>query len=608
MRRGLESVRPVLTTWLYAGLVALAGACAGARIGTVPPEKAPESTPPAYAAPTSSAPSPPAQAETVPDEIPLAERVHFQALKLDATGALHAFCNRDARWSPDRRSVVFLSDREGQLGAYLSDWRNLSLPPRPVKGPRAPILDARFHPGGRALFLLAGGFADSALYIADIGRGTWAPWGPQSVRWQSAPRRPSLARGPLVLLADAPPRVFFGTVDDPDRDTVALDPGQHVVGLSPGGERVLLVERGRDGERVAELDRKGSHRTWVEPADGRAITAAAYAPDGKSVLFASRSGTDPAQLLRVGKSEKAARPVFAAADASTDVVSLAASARSPNVAVLTRSPEGMAVLLVEPGGYRKPRRVVLPQGIGELGSFSRDGKVLTLTWETPSSPPDVYEVATDTGRVRKLRADVRPALARLEDMTFRRATVVSSSATLEFGVFEPAEKGTKRPAALLLGQPGPGAPSWRPEIRFLVGRGLVVLEAWTPCGTNPAAPGPTDVRDWLHALDTWLPSQAWWAEGSKAVIAREAASRQLLDAIRDGAPAWATVLEPGTEPPAVTAPLPEGWSVLLNASTTREAWARSLRKQGARVEYAVHEEPSARLAREMLFLERMFGR
>ena len=590
--------RPALTAWLYAGTFTAASACAGAPIGTAPAEST-LSPPLTSAVPVATAQAP---SETVPDRIPSDERIHFRALELDARGALQAFSNRNARWSPSRRSVVFLSNREGEFKAFLSDWQSLGLPPRPVHGPPGPILDASFHPNGRALFLLASKGEDTTLHLADIGRGTCAPWGPPGVRWLSSPQRPLLARGPIALFADAPRRVLFGTPDDPSRHSVTLTTGQEPMALGSVGKHVLLVERGEGADGLVELDRNGTRRVWVEPSSGHAIDAATYGRDGRSVVFAVRSAGQT-KVMRVGKPGRPATLVFEPAD-GTQVVTLAGSPRSPNLAALTRSPQGMEVVLVSSTGYRRQRPVRLPVGVGQLGAFSRDGKVLTLTWETPDSPSDIYEIATDTGRLRRLRSDVRPALARLENLRLRRETVTVGQGALELSVFEPMG-GTKHPAVLLLGQPGPHAPAWRPELRFLVGKGLVVLEPWTPYGQAPQLDA-LQLQAWLQALDTWLPSQSWWAKGRKAVIVRESMHQQMLGAIHDGAPAWPTVLAP---PPDVTlpdGPLPEAWRVMLSVQAPCPRWAETLRARGAHVEYAVSSAESERLAREVLFLERGF--
>ena len=137
-------------------------------------------------------------------------------------------------------------------------------------------------------------------------------------------------------------------------------------------------------------------------------------------MYAARTNDGSSQVLRRGI--KGPPSIVFEPGPSVEILRLASSARSPSAAALTRSPTGMSVYLLQPNGYRKARKVGLPEGVGSLGSFSRDGRVLTITWETPEGPSDIYEVTTDVGRLRKLRDDVRPTLAALDGMKWLDAS------------------------------------------------------------------------------------------------------------------------------------------------------------------------------------------
>jgi len=543
-----------------------------------------------------------------PDSVPPEEQARYGALRLDAQGALSAFGNRSARWSPNRRAIVFLSNRDGAWKAYTAGWGGLNLPPTLVSGPPGPIVDADFHPSGTGILLAQAG---GTLFLSDPETNTFRAWGPSGIRIEHTPLRASLSRSSIAIQAEEPRRVLLGTTESPAERTVPLNEAA-LAALSPGGQRLLAIEHpGKADARIVEIDGSNHRHVLVGPRDGIRLEAAAYAPDGLSVIYAEKMEGRPSRVLRLGK--RGPSTVFEAPDPTLEIVQLVSSARSPSAAALTRSPSGMAVYLLQPSGYRKARKVGLPEGVGSLGAFSRDGRALTITWETPAGPSDIYEVTTDLGRLRKLRDDVRPTLAALDAMQWRRESIPSGDGAFEATVYEPAAEGPpaaplQRAVVLLLGDEGPSTPAWRPSIRFLVGTGLVIVEPRVEGGAQSLS--AIQVTQWLDAMDGWLPTQSWWAEGKRAVIGRADACRHVLDALGRTPSPWVTVCSAPTSPAdwQFEGSSLEAWDMMLSGSSADAGpLVNTLREAGARVEYAVSEEPSARLAREALFLQRAFG-
>lgn len=533
--------------------------------------------------------------EVFEDPVPAHLNDRFAALRLDADATLLAFSNRSARWSPDRRWVAFLSNRDGTWKAYRSHWRSLSLPPRPVAGPPLPIADVSFSPTG-SLWLHA---QDQGLFTVDPETNTVASAGPSDLRASSAPRRAAIARDAIVTAAAEPKRLLFGTTSEPFQSTVPLSHEESPCAVHPSGDRVLAIERGETPTaRILEIGRDGSRSIRFDGLGELRVDAATYTPSGDSILFAGTNQDGQTSVLRIGKSNTNRVPVFTT-EPGTRVVELASSARSSTVAALTSSNTGMQVLLLHPHRLLPVRTLSLPPGIGSLGEFSRDGRSLTLTWETPSSPPDIYQATTDGASLRKLRDDVRPALARLHSL---RATVVSlhDGPASHAIVFEPGDGSAIRGVLVELGLGSAAVPRWRPEVRCLVGLGYVVVA--------PLHPGESaeEVSAWLDVVDRWLSSQAWWRPGLRAVLGH--APRPIPEnSTGTPWPAIVSAKDADFEIPRASA----AWDVMVvwegatlpQPSATR--LMQRLRAAGAHAELASPTDASTRLARTALFLDRV---
>jgi len=371
--------------------------------------------------------------------------------------------------------------------------------------------------------------------------------------------------------------------------------------VSPGGTRLLIIEPKR--RTVTEMDENGSPRTRLEAKPDETITAAAYAAGKQTIAYAVSAADGGARVLRSAKPGSPPIVLFETSDHETKVEDLSSAARSPHLAVLTHCPAGMVLRLVPSAGYGKIRRVTLPQGVGTLGDFSRDGRVLTITWETPQGPSDIYEVATDSGRARKLRSDVRPALAALPDLRWRHVRIAGKQESLEATLYEPVTGPTRRPAVLLVGDTAAWRPNWQPSIRFLAGQGYTVIVPMQPWEQGPHPDSVALLNAWQDSLDAWLPRQTWWQTGARAVLARATASNALARASLSRSPAWVTILRPG--PSSLAVPRDEhGAPVLISALDRRaDDLVAQLRGTTIPLRYAVSSSRDGRLAREALFLE-----
>ncbi len=512
------------------------------------------------------------------------------ALYADALDTMHAYANRSARWSPDHRTIVFFSNRSRGWGAYLSGWLALDLPPRSVPISDGSVVDATFVARGLVLVRESSGKRQFSFFQPESG--VIQPWGPNNRMLTSAPLKASSAPNAVAVVATD--QVFLGSFDAPVRYVIPIYEGTRVCDLSPDGRRLLMIERPENVHaRIVEVDREGRKVDRFQSTEETPVDLATYAPDGETVLFASNK---TGRVFLRGKRPRPPVQVFLAPDPRARIVGLTGWSRSSRVAVLTESAARREAFLIQPSGNGQPLRVKLPPGVGTLDSFSPNGRVLTITWETPEGPSDIWEVSTGRGAaLRKLRDDIRPALARLEPLRWRQVEI--SEASSAASVYEPASSKPPRGALLLLGEQGHAA-SWRPAVRFLVGVGFVVIE---PVERPSSA---DQIGKWMSWLETWVPAQGW---GDRmAVVARPPVGHLVLDAAGGTKRPWAVVVNP----PAGYWEARGSWTgreVLLAGNATVDATQRvtSLRSVGAAVEHAVCEEAEC-WAREAQFLEGFF--
>jgi hypothetical protein len=569
-------------------LLACPSACGNPRGAADPPRvmAAPSVAP--FAA--STPPSRPTPHGIEPDEPRDAELHH--ALRADALGVIRAFANRAARWSPDLRSVVFRSDRNGSWAAYVSGWQELDLPPRRVPS-AAPVAHADFGLLPNQVLLGLERSAGWSLVTSDLESGTLGRWGPDGCLVTTPPVRAALARNAFVTVA--PDRLLAGTFASPAQRDVRLEAGERFCGTDPQGQRFLLLDQpGTTRARLVEVDARGRRQERFDAAGTLRVDLAAYAPDGESVLVAGAMEGQPARVYRVGAQQERLKEVFEVPDANQNVVAIETSPRSPLFAVLTHGAAGAEVSLVRTSGAGRPVSVPLPVGEGSLEAFSRDGRVLTVTWETPLGPPDIWEVGSIRGSARKLRDDVRPTMARLEGLRWRRETITGAEGSLEAAVYEPTDR-PARGAVLLLGEQGSIA-GWRPRVRFLVGLGWVVIE---PVTREP--PSAETLPVWMKIVGPW--TRGRWDK--VAMVARSSCWIAALEALGNANEGWAFVVDPAPgEPRTARGSAWKGRSVLVSAERPGEAaepLVRALRAAGANAEYAVGDQAD-RWAREAQFL------
>jgi dipeptidyl aminopeptidase/acylaminoacyl peptidase len=184
---------------------------------------------------------------------------------------------------------------------------------------------------------------------------------------------------------------------------------------SPDGRHVAYTRRPFD-----DLNRWELSLVEVETGQTRQLTgapkekdwAAAWSPDGATIAFLSqRSGYTEVWLIRPdGEGLRQLTRL------NRDVVEFAWSPDGRRLAATVCYDGTIDLLLIDTDSGEASG---LRSGLGCFGAphWSPDGRFLTVEYEDATTPPDIYRVGVDDGRMTQLTFSMPPALAALELVT-----------------------------------------------------------------------------------------------------------------------------------------------------------------------------------------------
>jgi dipeptidyl aminopeptidase/acylaminoacyl peptidase len=297
---------------------------------------------------------------------------------------------------------------------------------------------------------------------------------------------------------------------------------------SPDGQQVAFVFHPQDDLNRSEIR--------VVPAGGgpaQALTGAAqvqdyhprWSPDGRQIAFIStRSGWRALHLL-----DAADGSVRQLSQHGTDVQGFAWRPDGCRVAlVLDRDGAGDLYLLDVATGETKLLRG--GDGWHSLPHWSPDGQWLTVEFESPTQPPDIYRVSAASGEARALTHSMPPALAAaglLQPQFVRYPS--SRGASIPALLFRPPAASPHAPCpAIVYPHGGPTdeyARTWDVLTQWLLAKGYAVLapnyRGSTGYGLEHqralhGAWGIVDCDDMLAAADTLAGLD--WVDGGRLGI------------------------------------------------------------------------------------------
>jgi len=426
---------------------------------------------------------------------------------------------------------MFISDRQGQPAAWLSLWSALDLPPDPVGAPDWNTLAARFLPGNtEALVAVAATDGSCTLWRTNLTANQHSRLATiddctidRIVQAQGAPDAAAFVAHRTLAPRDT--LYSLHPAASSPRPVADLPPGTRLLDVSPAGTHALLglADRGT----LVEIDLVNGATNELT-TQGK-LTTACYGRDGKQVWTATSRGDDA--CLDSIRAATGAGPT--SCFAGCWIRDLRTGARGSRLAALVDCQDGAELRILNTSNLTHHLTAALPTGTGTLADFSRNGTAVLVTWQTPSSPPDIFEIDARKHAVRQLRKDVRPTLAALDDMASRIVDAPSANnVTSKVVVHAPVSawwgRSRNHPVVMLL-TTGTVADRmrWSPLVRLLVARGAAVVSASVDQFKTP------DAVTLLLASIPNIP----WADRSRAAVMELDARGDLAFHVRRTAPA-----------------------------------------------------------------------
>jgi dipeptidyl aminopeptidase/acylaminoacyl peptidase len=353
----------------------------------------------------------------------------------------------------------------------------------------------------------------------ELSPGSWAPDG-KSFAFSSNMRTPTDGEVFVWREGDAEPRYLFGE-------------GKYAfaVSFSPDGTKLLAVEfRSNSDTSVWVIDVESGDATEATPHD----VEAKYFPgpwkrDGTGFYVVTDEGREFTGLA-FQSLETGAREWVAAPEHDVDDVAGSADGR---VLAWIENDDGWATVHVRDleRGVDLPTPKLPPGAISIVGSglsLSHDGSRLSIVWDTPVRPAEVFVVDTATGDglpVTESRAAGLSALDLCEPELIRYESF--DGRQIPAWLYRP-DGAEPAPFALLV-HGGPEAqerPIYRPYVQYLLSRGIGVLATNIRGSTGYGKTyqklihhdwGGGDLEDWRHAAE-WLKAQPFVDGGRLAVF------------------------------------------------------------------------------------------
>ena len=512
-------------------LVALA-ACGGSQTA------APSAPPPAGAKAVEKAAqkAPPAPVSSAPTVLGASEKSRDAAREPLAVAVVDAFPNWNgifstliANWSPDGRSIVFGSLRDGLPQIYLGDPSRPSAAPKAITiGPERAIW-AGFTRDGKSILFLRDqkGDENHAIWrVAPDGSGLTNLTAGESMH-RDEPLLPVKKPGVIYYSANktTEPSSHLYRLElaggEPKRLYSQPVPGA-AVDVTDDGGHVLYIEFHADNDVVVhDVDTATGKAHRVFPAEGTqaAVFSAAYVAAGKRVLVSTEKG-DHAELLALDTATGKELAHYAD-QVTTGALGVSVSPKGDRIALGVDAGNHGLVRILDAKTLKVQRDVKVPLGDVRVGAWRRDGKAFAILISLPEQPADPFAVDAATGAVSPLRQDARPGLGSLPPLTVAIEEVKAfDGLTIPINVYLPKLEGQKKLPTIIAFHGGPTfsyAVRWSAFTRFYTALGYAVLEpnvrGSSGFGIAYAMADNREKRaDWLKDVATtnaWAKAQPW---------------------------------------------------------------------------------------------------
>jgi dipeptidyl aminopeptidase/acylaminoacyl peptidase len=525
-------------------VLALLAACAGPRA------PAPESTSPPQATGAAPAPAPGGAAEAgaqaaAPSAEPTvrtpAQLARDAELAKRAAAVADAYQNRlpgfGGALSHDGKTIVFGSNRHGSPQLYAGDVARPRDPPLAITtGPERVVWAALARDGKRILFGRDRGADENAkIYAVTLDGSQTVELTPEDGVRHDPPLLP-LRRADLMVYgkrkvtSPASSYVVQPVAGGPARVVHEEPMPAALSDVSADGTRALLVRiRSVSDLTVLELDLSRGGVRRIHPPEGKAegVSAAAYAPDGKTIYVATDQGGEASALLALDAATAKPRARWTPNPATATVDQLVVSPRGDVLAVRVNAGNRTEIRLLDARGLAEKVRAKLPAGASEIGEFTPDGARLAASVSAPDSPGEPWALDVRTGAATRLRDEPRPGAVTPVDVVLD-ATPAFDGKAIPVHAYLPKDRGDRRLPVVAWFHGGPSASSeirWSMWAQFFVSQGYAWVEpnvrgsagfgrAWE-MADNREKRG--DVLQDMEAVNRWIRAQPW-ADGERIVI------------------------------------------------------------------------------------------
>jgi dipeptidyl aminopeptidase/acylaminoacyl peptidase len=480
-----------------------------------------------------AAPATPAAGPAAPDAPAGADAARDAELGKLVAPLVDAFTNTGAFFTPDGKSIVFGSNRDGLLQLYVADAASPDAPARRLVTTTERIGGASVTPDGKAVVFQSDKGADEnwSLFRVGLDGKDLVELTPGEPLDRDAPVLPDGAGGVMFYSARAAADVGTQVLSQPSAPgavpkTLYADPKPGwVPDARRDGKEVLFVRMASRSEMTAILIdvATGKART-IYPASGNVtIHDAKLSADGKRVLVSTDGGGEQALLLSLDAATgKELARHEETSPKTAQIEGIAVSPRGDHLALRVHAGNRTEIRLMDARTLKPGKTVDLALGSGTVSDISADGKRLAVTWSTPSAPTDLVVVSTATGTPLPLRKEPRRSVIALPPLDASIVEVPSfDGAKIPVNLYLPPERARSKPMPVIVsihgGPAGSSAIRWSPQYRFFSMLGYAVVEpnirgsAGFGRAYEEADNGPKrlDALKDLEAVARWVGAQPW---------------------------------------------------------------------------------------------------
>ncbi len=483
----------------------------------------------------------PRAADASPTELTADQKARDDARLPLANAIIDAYSNYEARFSPDRKKILFGSRRSGNRQLYVGDVSKPDAPPLALTQGAERAEYPFFSRDGKSIIFLRDTGADENFRIYRVGidgkNETCLTPGP--VLSRTFVNEPRHDPGTLIYTqSDVKSPATQFVVQRPGKEPRVVYTEQipsFLNGVTADGKRAIYARWNSMSDLVLfelAIATGKTHRLYPPEGKKAAVRDSSYSADGAHVYLVGDDGGSSQVLLELDAKTGAVEKTFVqTAPATASLSHVVVSPRGDRLGVSIDTGDHEEAWLFDAKTLQPITKVPAPLGVVTFGDFSEDGAKITATISEPSAPPEVLSVDVAKGTVEPLRKDARPGLDSLPQIDSSIETVKAfDGLSIPVIVYLPkgARTGGQKLPVLAQFHGGPqdnSSVAWDQFARFFTSQGYAFIEPNVrgSAGYGRAYEMADDREkraDWLKDLESinaWAKAQPW-ADPSRVVV------------------------------------------------------------------------------------------